>query len=790
MIVKSVKYKKFGLLRYFSLTSLLVVVVVTVLLGQLYHQTIMRQLIEMGESKNVTVAHAFANSQWATLMSFVNSVSGLEGETLAKHSAVSSLQESLVNQIGGSEVLKVKIYNLDGLTLFSTETGQIGEWQDENPGFIAARNGDVISTLTSRDRFNAFDRALEDRSLISSYIPLRRTPQSTTVEGVFELYSDVTPLLERIKRTERTVIGGIIAILSFLYAILFLIIKRADTLMVRQSSDLKKLSQAVEQSVNIVIITDIHGKIEYVNPKFTESTGYTLEEVVGKNPRDLEDGDRDEARDKELWDTISAGEAWHGESHHRHKDGTTSWELATISPMYDDNGRMTHFIEVKEDISERKRAEDALKKSQGQLEASLEREMQRRKLSETLRHVAQIVGSTLDQERVVDLILGQLENVVTYHRATVSLLDEEQLTVIAGRDHMGGEIDSYSFDAVKYPVNAQVLREKHPVLIPDVTEDARWHETKTMHGISSFISAPLLFQDKPIGLLAVGRADLQPYSDEDAQTVFAFATQVAIAMRNAQLHEELRARMEQELYMAQQIQKSLLPLDVPTVSGLDIAGYSQSAREVGGDFYNFSVFDPQHLGIAVGDVSGKGMQAALMMSLSFGLLSTEVRHSVTPAALMGVMNDELLTHSQYHNMNTALGYITLDKDAANPNSRWHLRAANAGLVAPALRRHYGAVEWLDVKGLPLGAIEGAQYSEEHHSLQPGDVLLLSSDGLVEAMNEAGELFGFERLVKSLQQADGQSAQTLLDGLLADVKAFVGNADVHDDLTMVIIMIEP
>ena len=595
-------------------------------------------------------------------------------------------------------------------------------------------------------------------------------------------------LLQQIRRSELAIFGGVFLVLALFYAALFLIIKHADTINRRQNAELRKLSQAVEQSVNAMIITDIHGNIEYVNPKFTESTGYTLEEVLGKNPHSLEEEQHDAKRDREIWATVSSGETWHGEFHHHHKDGAIYWEQTTISPIYDDDGCMTHFIEVREDISERKRTESALKKSQAKLETSLEREKERRQLSDTLRRVARIVGSTLDQERVVDLIIGQLEYVVIYHRATVSLLQEHILTLIAGRDRMGGEIDSYSFETDKYPINAQVLHKKSPVLIPDVSQDTRWHETQTMHGINSFISAPLLVQGEPIGLLAVGRADGAPYSSEDAQTVFAFATQVAIAIRNAQLHEELRNRMDQELFMAQQIQRSLIPFDVPEVLGLDIAGFSQPAREVGGDFYKFSIFHEQHLGIAVGDVSGKGMQAALMMSLSFGLLSTEVRHSVTPAALLSVINDELRSHSQYHNMNTALGYITLDKDGASPGPRWHLRAANAGLIAPALRRHYGGIEWLDVEGLPLGAIEGAQYSEEHHSLQPGDVLLLSSDGLVEARNKAGELFGFERLMESLKQADGQSAQTLLDCLLRDVKSFVGTADVHDDLTLVVIKI--
>ena len=748
----------------------------------------MRELIELGEDKNVAVTQAFANSQWPQFADFLTAAN-LDAGTLRQHLTTEELRKSILNQMVALGVVKVKIYNLDGLTVFSTEEKQIGEEQSDNPGFLSARSGNVVSELIYRDTFNAFDQMIEKRHVISTYIPLKRHPQGSIIEGVFELYSDVTPLLQRIQRTERIVVGGIILILALLYVILFFIVRRADLLITKKSDDLRKLSQAVEQSVNTIIIADIHGNIEYVNSTFTEITGYTLEEVLGQNLHFLSRTHHDEQQYKELWDSITSGETWHGEFHNKRKDGTVSWEYATISPMYDENGQMTHFIEVKEDITERKQAEEALHESQRQLEASLQREKERRLFSETLRKVSRIVGSTLEEDKVVDLILGQLEYVITYHRATVSTLEKNTLTLIAGRDKMGGVIDSFSFPANKYPINAQVLTEKQPILIPDVTHDSRWQETSSMRGIRSFISTPLLVQNQPVGTLAVGRVDDTPYTDEEAQFVFAFASQVAIAIRNAQLHAEVRNRMEQELYTARQIQKSLLAFDVPEIPGLDIARFSQSAREVGGDFYNFSVFDERHLGIAVGDVSGKGMQAALMMSLSFGLLTTEVRHTITPAALMTTMNTELRAHTQHNKMNTALGYITLDKNGNSSGGQWHLQASNAGLIAPLIRYKDGNVEWLDVAGLPLGAVEGLKYTELDHKLQVGDIVLLTSDGIVEAMNDDGEMYGFDRLVEGVANADCQNAQTMLDCVLAEVNAFVAEAEVHDDLALVAVMVK-
>ncbi|MGZ6989375.1 MAG: PAS domain-containing protein, partial [Thermoanaerobaculia bacterium] len=123
---------------------------------------------------------------------------------------------------------------------------------------------------------------------------------------------------------------------------------------------LRKLSRAVEQSPVSVIITDTDGSIEYVNPKFTQVTGYSSDEVLGMNPRILKSGELSREVYREMWETITAGREWRGELHNRRKDGELFWEFATISPIFDDRGKITHFVAVEEDITERKGAEETL----------------------------------------------------------------------------------------------------------------------------------------------------------------------------------------------------------------------------------------------------------------------------------------------------------------------------------------------------------------------------------------------------------------------------------------------
>ncbi len=451
-------------------------------------------------------------------------------------------------------------------------------------------------------------------------------------------------------------------------------------------------------------------------------------------------------------------------------------------------------LHLSQEVVERKRAEEEVRRHRDHLEemvaartaelaASYKREQEKRQLSDTLREVAKIVSGTLEMETVLNLILGQLENVVTYHHARVALLTNNELTVVARRDETGSAIRWDKFSIEEYPLNEAVLNGGQPVLLPDVAQDERWRPVGDWAQIRSFINAPLMVKEQPIGILSVGRRDETPYTEDDAQTVFAFANQVAVALERARLHEYELGQVERELDIARQLQASLLPPEAPHVSGLDIAGWSSPARHVGGDFYSYFAFDQRRLGIAVGDVSGKGMQSALMMALSLGLLSTEVHRELAPAALLAALNRELYPHTQRSNLNTALIYLTLKP--AGP--AWEAQMGNAGLISPLVRRHDGATEWLSARGLPLGAMEDVRYREMTQLLRPGDVLVLSSDGVAEAVNEAGEMYGFDRLTECVSRLPyPASAKSTLEHILNSVHSFVGAAEAYDDLTLVVV----
>ena len=233
----------FRLLRYYSITSAVAIVVVTVVLVASFRQHELAQLIESAEGQNVVLARSFANTIWPRFSSYVTSVSDVDGDTLRSRPETQRIHEVLVTLVTGLPVLKVKIYTLDGLTVYSSEPSQIGADKSNNQGFMAsAREGRPASKLSFRDQFSAFSGEVEDRHVVESYLPIRRSDGA--VEGVFELYTDVTPLMTRIDREIVEVTIGLLLILTFLYGLLALIVRRADRVLRRQYGELRRSRDA------------------------------------------------------------------------------------------------------------------------------------------------------------------------------------------------------------------------------------------------------------------------------------------------------------------------------------------------------------------------------------------------------------------------------------------------------------------------------------------------------------------------------------------------------------------
>ncbi|NGZ05954.1 MAG: PAS domain S-box protein [Magnetococcales bacterium] len=407
--------RPFPLVRFFSLTSLVAMILVATLLGWLFFKMQIDSLLHLGEKQNVALTRAFSNTLWPLLQGFLREVDRLGKDELQVHSLLVSLDYTVRHLVTDIDVVKVKLYDPRGMTVYSSQPSQIGQDQVQNPGLQAALRGQVSSELVFRNRFVTFDGVLEDRNLISSYIPLYK---DNRVVGVFELYYDVTATIDMINRTLWQVsilIGGAFMLL---YGGLFVIVSRAqrfieaqrNTLLVyldqirhsnqvleervlertsklslanvalegeiqerrRTEEELRKLTCAVEQSPVSVIITDLANRIEYVNPKFCQVTGYTLAEVQGRNPRLLKSGRMSDDEYGHMWRDLERKNEWHGEFLNRRKSGELFWEHASISLIRDAEGIPTHYLAIKEDITERKLAAELIHRNELRLRTIME----------------------------------------------------------------------------------------------------------------------------------------------------------------------------------------------------------------------------------------------------------------------------------------------------------------------------------------------------------------------------------------------------------------------------------
>jgi serine phosphatase RsbU (regulator of sigma subunit) len=239
----------------------------------------------------------------------------------------------------------------------------------------------------------------------------------------------------------------------------------------------------------------------------------------------------------------------------------------------------------------------------------------------------------------------------------------------------------------------------------------------------------------------------------------------------------MRQSIEQELRVARSIQQASLPKEVPESEGWQITPYYQPAREVGGDFYDFHLLSEGRLGVVVGDATGKGVPAALVMSTTSGMLqlATQALDSSSPKEVLRQVNETLLARIP-SNMFVTCFYAILDPESGR------LVYANAGHDLPYLRRNVGGAEELRARGMPLGLMPGMEYEEKELVLEAGEAALFYTDGLVEAHNPQGEMFGFPRL-QALVAEHGEE-RSLGGSLMEELYSFVGEGwEQEDDITL-------
>ncbi len=293
---------------------------------------------------------------------------------------------------------------------------------------------------------------------------------------------------------------------------------------------------------------------------------------------------------------------------------------------------------------------------------------------------------------------------------------------------------------------------------------------------------PLISQGELIGLLNLGpRLSEQDYSADDRRLLEKLAAQASPAVRVAQLVREQEAevrsreRIEGELRVAQLIQQQFLPKTLPNLKGWQIAAFYRAAAEVGGDFYDFIELPDGKIGFVVGDVTGHGVPAALVMATTRSILRSEAPRLVAPSAVLERVN-AFLDADIPQNMFVTCLYAVLDPATGA------MRFANAGHDLPFVRRGREVTE-LRATGMPLGAMPGMRYEEKETTLGPGDVILFHSDGIAEAHDTKRRMFGFPRMRQLVGQLG--SGHELIDGLLESLHDFTGAGwEQEDDITLV------
>jgi sigma-B regulation protein RsbU (phosphoserine phosphatase) len=324
-----------------------------------------------------------------------------------------------------------------------------------------------------------------------------------------------------------------------------------------------------------------------------------------------------------------------------------------------------------------------------------------------------------------------------------------------------------------------VAQKGDAVIVPDVRSDPRYVNARKE--TRSEMVAPIISNDEVIGVFDLESDHLNAYNEDDRQVLMLLASQVAIIIEKAMLHEHLVAkkRLEAQLEVARHVQLSLLPPRDPQLEGFDISAYNFSTEEVSGDYYDFVNIYEDHLGLVIADVSGKGVPAALLMAFLRASLRAAIHIGYAPNISMAKVN-YLLWESVESNQFVTAFYGVLD--ATNKT----LAYANAGHNPPLLMDKDGSARFIERGGLPLGMFRDTRYYEYYLPLESGQTLVLYTDGATEAANEAEEEYGRERLEKAVREGRDRKARDLIDYIYGDLLEWTAGRGSNDDVTFVII----
>jgi sigma-B regulation protein RsbU (phosphoserine phosphatase) len=409
-----------------------------------------------------------------------------------------------------------------------------------------------------------------------------------------------------------------------------------------------------------------------------------------------------------------------------------------------------------------------------------------------LHDVSQELTSILDTEALLAAVAARVKTLVDYDVFCVMLWNEpRQLLEHVFAVHSEKRITLTSTLGLGVGLCGTAAQTRRPVRVGNVAENPVYVRCQSGVNVRSELAVPLVVRGRLFGVLDLESTRENAFSKSDEHMLSTLAPTVAVALENARLYEQVRAaeqRMAEDLERAREMQRALLPVKLPRVHGLDIGVRYHPARELGGDFYDFLCYRDGRLGIAVGDVAGKGSAAALFGSLGVGILREHANvHPCPPAEMLEHLNERL------HSTRVDGRFIALAFSVFDPHTR-ALDLASAGFPQPLLVRQ-GKAEPLEVGGVPLGLLASSEFQSLRLPLAPGDAVVFCSDGIHEQPafgcegKEDDDEFGFPRLRRVLEELHTRPAEEIAAGIMRAVEQHAGNeACCLDDRTIVVLKI--
>lgn len=400
-----------------------------------------------------------------------------------------------------------------------------------------------------------------------------------------------------------------------------------------------------------------------------------------------------------------------------------------------------------------------------------------------LNEIARELTSILNLDELLKRIAELLNRLIDYQMFSILLLDSN------------GEKLQHRF-SLRFKENIHLKHDiplghglvgyaaqhKEAVLVSDVCKDSRYIQLNPE--TRSELAVPLIYKDNMIGVLDLEHTRRGFFTEDHKRTITTLAAQVAIAIENAQLYERIaqqERRLERDLSLARELQFRLLPPTLPKVTHLDIAAKFVPARAIGGDLYDFMGYSLSRTAIVIGDVSGKGAPAAIYAALVSGILRSHAPIEPAPAEMLSAVNfslGERRIEAQF----VSLIYAVWDDESRT------LRVSNSGLPRP-IYCHGGKTSIIEATGLPLGLFDEAEYDEFTFKAKPGDMFVLFSDGILDARNKAGDLFGRGRVEHIVKANCDASADTVVKAIFSAVAEHTAGEEAFDDQTIVVIRVK-